>query len=250
MYETFEERRERVLSILEAMAMAVPITPSKFGLLSHPLISSVFNMSPKSGQIIVVTEENKAQAFKERLEHLATLKTMGHIWIFVQKPYKLDLIFFARDVLTTDEFTGLLRDGWMATEFPHQSGVRRMLSLFKRADKSKLMNKEEKEFYDSLPKIVTIYRGLQGAKSPVRGISWTLDFEKAKWFASRWKTVVRPGNVVTAMIHKDHIFAYFQDRNESEIIVNPDFLRDVREVPIDWDSELAKSKEESEETAK
>ena len=47
------------------------------------------------------------------------------------------------------------------------------------------MDKDEYEAYQMLPDIIDIYRGV-GNKSNPNGISWTTNFEMAKWFANRW----------------------------------------------------------------
>ena len=47
------------------------------------------------------------------------------------------------------------------------------------------MDKDEYEAHQMLPDIIDIYRGV-GNKSNPNGISWTTNFEMAKWFANRW----------------------------------------------------------------
>ena len=78
------------------------------------------------------------------------------------------------------------------------------------------MDEEEKKKYDSLPEYFTVYRG---ARDP-DGYSWTLDVEKARWFASRWGQDL---SVFSKKVNKlEDTVAYFNSRNEEEILLNED----------------------------
>jgi len=61
-----------------------------------------------------------------------------------------------------------------------------------------------------------------------RGLAWTLDRDKADWFARRW-----PGNeprVYTAQIDAGRILGYFVGCNEAEVVVDPADLPRLRGV--------------------
>lgn len=60
------------------------------------------------------------------------------------------------------------------------------------------MDKDEYEAYQMLPNTVDIYRGIASKSNP-NSISWTTNFETAKWFANRWN---KNGYVVKAKIFK------------------------------------------------
>ncbi|MSU01380.1 hypothetical protein [Tissierella pigra] len=77
---------------------------------------------------------------------------------------------------------------------------------------------------------VTIYRGEGEQSSPLdEAYSWTLDKDKAEWFANRYDTeeVCR---VYQAKVHIDNIKAYFEDRGEEEVIVFPEDVVDVQVI--------------------
>ena len=61
----------------------------------------------------------------------------------------------------------------------------------------------------------------------MEALSWTLDKEKAEWFAHRFG---EDGTVYQARIGKEHILAFFNARNESEVIIDPDRLTDITEA--------------------
>jgi len=91
------------------------------------------------------------------------------------------------------------------------------------AKKEFLMTKEEKDKFDLLPKRITIYRGLQDKKAKIKSLSWTLSEDKAKWFASRFRGEIK---VYKAEIDKEDVFMYTNDRNEEEVVINPNKLRE------------------------
>lgn len=63
-------------------------------------------------------------------------------------------------------------------------------------------------------------------------MSWTLSFERAKWFAERFGSNTQI--VYKAFVQKQDILAYFADRGEDEVVVDPDALKkyDIEEVDI------------------
>ena len=100
----------------------------------------------------------------------------------------------------------------------------------KRPGKEKwLMTKEEVAFLNNLPDTVTVYRGCPVKKS--NGLSWTLDREKALWFANRFnfKKKEWPFDqdccLIEGTVKKKHILAYLNGRNESEIVCDSRYVR-------------------------
>lgn len=52
------------------------------------------------------------------------------------------------------------------------------------------------------------------------GLSWTIDYSKAEWFAHRYDTDSEEGYILKADISRSNILAYFDSRGESEVVVN------------------------------
>ena len=77
------------------------------------------------------------------------------------------------------------------------------------------MSPEEREIFSSLPETFTVYRGHQEQNED--GYSYTLSYEKAKWFAERFKS--KSSSVIEKVVNKSEVFAYLHDRNEQEIII-------------------------------
>jgi hypothetical protein len=154
----------------------------------------------------------------------------------VNKPYRIILLQLVKDDLDDKEFSDLLSWIWTSTEFPHQESIFNLTELFKKAKKEYLMEPEEIAKMESLPSIVTIYRGLQDDKAKKRALSWTLSFEKAKWFANRW---AKRGEVLSAEISKDAIFMYTNSRGEEEVVVNPFRLQNVKTMEVDYGEKIS-----------
>lgn len=89
--------------------------------------------------------------------------------------------------------------------------------LFERADRDKLLKAG-----DPLPGPgpFTLYRGVagHGAFRKVRGISWTEDFEKALWFAQRFKIILDKPMVYETVVQREQILAYSNSRGEKEFL--------------------------------
>ena len=71
---------------------------------------------------------------------------------------------------------------------------------------------------------ITIYRGECTKSTPVqKALSWTLDKEKAVWFAKRFlclaSDIEKIGYVYTAKVNLKNIIGYYDGRKESEVVV-------------------------------
>jgi hypothetical protein len=118
-----------------------------------------------------------------------------------------------------DELGPLLLGVWSGAEWPLALvGERRWVAMFKAAV--------------GLPRPtdpLVIYRGAWRVRA--RGMSWTLDLERARWFARR-ETLMHPewgAAVYEATVPPRAVLALIPDddnsRGESEVVVNPNMLR-------------------------
>jgi len=130
------------------------------------------------------------------------------------------------------EYWHLLAVVWTDTEGPTQHR-RLWLDLFRcdRPGRHNLMTESERTFLEALPDPVTIYRG--APEKGKRGISWTVDPERAAWFAVRFN--IEEGHVYSASVPKSRIFAYFEERDEREVVIDPIGFRDIKRM--DWDQQ-------------
>ena len=60
------------------------------------------------------------------------------------------------------------------------------------------------------------------------GWSWTTEKAKAEWFARRFAALdrVKP-KVITGIVAKNDVIAYFGRRKEAEVVCRPKAVRDV-----------------------
>jgi hypothetical protein len=91
--------------------------------------------------------------------------------------------------------------------------------MFKKCDKKYLMTDEDYQVYEQLPETFTIYRGVAVGRNP-KGLSWTQNLETAKWFAHRFDQKDKKGYIQIGTAKKENVLAYFNTRNEDEIVYN------------------------------
>jgi hypothetical protein len=88
----------------------------------------------------------------------------------------------------------------------------------------------EHTFYDALPAVVPAWRGCERGRE--RGLHWTTDRAVAERFASGRRCVNQLPTLVQAQIPKEHIFAVFVSREESEIVLDPRRLKKLSSAPL------------------
>ena len=200
----------------------------------HPFTSSgLFFWESENGehQFGILDEGTEAyekwKAQKMRLIDMA--ETIFQIYILINTPWSLFFINLVEPYLSAEDFAALLKDAFMGMEQPNMDSnisTTQIKNYFKKCDKNALMEEEELEVYNSLPDIVTVYRGVTSYNNKkIEVLSWTIDPEVAKWSANRYE---EHGQVYAATISKKHILAYFGGRNEAEVIVDPSKLKDIK----------------------
>jgi hypothetical protein len=92
-----------------------------------------------------------------------------------------------------------------------------------RKNKDCLMTLEEKQYLDYLPDEIEIHRGMsvKESKNKNYGMSWSLSKKVAEFFAYEYYQTIasgKPMTVVTIKIPKNEAIAYFNRRDEDEIL--------------------------------
>ena len=223
-----------VFRALEFLAYALQIKID--GIISHPIITSPFVMKKGVSNDADMKErfhllspdmpeDEINRILKETLEMFNETAdgNIDHLFALCHKPYRLTLLSLAKFHLTKKDYTELLRDCWVDTEFPHQGEMKEIIKMFEIADKD-ILRQEDKVGFDALPERITVYRGIQGKKAKVRALSWTLSLDKARWFANRFEF---NGRVYEAMIDKQNVYFYTNSRQEEEVVLNPNKLKNI-----------------------
>ena len=228
---------QRVKTLTKALLHMEPeMTEFSPMIVHHPFTNSgVVGLQDEQGDLrignILESTEDKMQWQKQMEKIIDGTSNVFSLYHLIEKPYVLAFLKFAAPHLSKADFSTILADAWIRSEQPnHDPNLprSRLLAMFRAADPAILMDDEERKLLDTLEDTVTVYRGVHSAKSNgVNAMSWTLDKDTADWFAGRYG---RQGCVYEAKIQKEHIYALFLGRNESEVIVDPKYLTDITQV--------------------
>ena len=133
-----------------------------------------------------------------------------------------------KDQLNDKDYWRTLADAYTGSDnLYHLKEEIKEAFLEDRSEREYLMNKKELKIYNSLPENITIYRGMttEELESGDFGVSWTLSKECADYFAytygRNYATEGIPKLVHQLEVKKVEILAYFNDRNEQEVIYIP-----------------------------
>lgn len=234
LYRTdLKQVKETACALLDIQIHETEYSPM---IVKHPFTDNGITAIPdKDGnpQLINLMEDGNAlmkwRAFVRK--NINEAKSGYEIYMMVTKPYALTFLKFASHHLSREDLSQILASAWVRTEAPNQDvnvSKGELLYMFKSADPHFLMDESEYEAFLQLDDTVTVYRGVtrHNAKN-VKALSWTLNQETAEWFAHRFD---EDGTVYEAQIEKQHIYALFNGRNESEVILDPKYLTDISEV--------------------
>lgn len=200
-------------------------------ILDHPFIRIAI-YTDKQGQFMKITTKQDEDYAKNCLRNtIDKLEDYISLLVMVSPPYLPLFYKLTNNYLSAKDYAESLKFTWTEVEFPNKDpnvNQREWINYFKRADKNLLMSQEELEVYNNLPNEVEIYRGIN-SHGDYKGLSWTLDYEKAKWFSTRYDKG-KTGKVYKGTIDKKYIFAYFDERNEFEVVVDYTKINDVEEI--------------------
>ena len=180
--------------------------------LKHPLVFDVPHFDRMNHRA------NEALRYKKQaLAEAVAAKRWYTVLMLHERPYRPDgFVKYAHlmDDVSYWETAGAM---WVDTENHHQ--WRNLTSFIYEAPRPRrefLMNEDEREALAALPDDLIVYRGYQshGAKC----WDWSLDINVARFFANRFNC---EGTIATGHVKKANVIAYFTNRGEDEIFVNP-----------------------------
>lgn len=184
-------------------------------ILRHPLVHQVF-YNPALNRICNRTLQQKKAAVIEA----SLVGDWGKYLALHEKPYRLQALWDIHENLTPEQYWPLLADIWVGIE--NQWQYKSLLPQLFRAKPKRyefIMTLEERTILESYPEdLLTIYRGHQVVNA--QGWSWTFSPARAEWFAKRL-AVGRPHGVTRGTVKRNSIIAFFDNRNEDEVVVNP-----------------------------
>ena len=162
------------------------------------------------------------------VQTIRSAKSIEELYKFTAFKYRLlfvDLLAQAAlnfGLINVKTFSEMLSDTWTSSENPNSDpnvDTSELNRLFRLAKKEYLMSEEDKAYFDSLPDEITVYRGINTKYSEKRGLSWTIDKDRAIWFATRTGKTEN-SKLYTSKVKKEDIYCYLSDRGESEVVVD------------------------------
>lgn len=229
---SIEDVRNVAISLLY-----VDIVPTRISFIAtHPFTDAWDVAIPKEKDSKIAVEFLDLRNEEQRKEWRSYKKkkiekaSLIEILLMLNKPYILTFLKFAKGYISNKDLGECLHCSWKSIENistdVNVSGSE-LVAMFKRADRDTLMDKEEAKFYESLPDTVTIYRGVTKVnRTNQKALSWTLDYERAVWFANRYRDYEKEQaihEVWKLNVPKERILATFTTDgkdNEGKVVVN------------------------------
>ena len=163
-------------------------------------------------------------------------KDFGTALFTIDKAYRVQWMFENRNLFEdANVYYENLRLAYTMAEFP-LSGMSKgyVKELFYYKDNPKLMmEKKENKKFKKLSNEVSIFRGIKVSMGEEVdednvGFSFSLDKEKAEWFATRLLLPNDKAYLIEAKVQKKDILSLIFDREEKEVIADPDLITDVK----------------------
>jgi hypothetical protein len=201
-------KEERLLPELEPWVKDGPL-----GLfLNHPLVQELTVRMDHAALV------NKRYQFKvEAVKKATEAKDWNKVVYLHERPYRLEAFLEIKNKVD-EQYWNLLSTVWIDSEniWQHIRAWRK-LWVADVPNKQTAMDEAEQEAFADLPKTIKIYRGAK--QHNIRGLSWTLDRDKALWFAKRLKREAETMFLITATAQKKDVHAHLLGCGEREIIV-------------------------------
>jgi len=137
-----------------------------------------------------------------------------------EKPYRVDAFIEVADELGNKDYWELLASVWTGSENIWQN-IDSWVSLWNstRPNRELAMTENDRDELAAYPDTFTVYRGALFDENE-QGMSWTSDYDKAKWFSTRFAGEGDVPVVVERVINKSEVLAYLSGRGESEVVLD------------------------------
>lgn len=226
---------EKVQEIAISLLKTYPVFDEKYPfIVHHPFAQSDIVYIPEdpekgaAGNIKICSMRNEEEV-KEWRRYMQRVirrcKTVSAIMVYMSKPYYFAFIKSARHHMDDFTFGDVLHTAWISMEFPNNdiflSTCEVSLMMRMVGNRSYLMGEENLNYLKyRIPDEVTVYRGVRTERDQSERLSWTLSEEVARKFARSFSR--GGGFVYKGTIKKEDIIAYFDDRNEKEVVGFPE----------------------------
>lgn len=209
---------------------------------THPFTNTgiVAVQDPKMGEfkmLNIVENEDDLKQWREMVsDQIDQADKPYRIFVLMHPAYAMTFLKYAGVFMSDRDFANILGNAWVNAENANadvEVPLEEQIEMFRRAPRTHLMTGSELKTLRSFPEEITAYRGVEKLfEHELHALSWTTNVETAKFFASRFlkEGDKQPAKVYAAKIRKEHILAYFDRRDESEVIADPEYLTDIHPV--------------------
>lgn len=218
-YTDLDEVKKIAISFLYLDIKETPYSPA---IIQHPIFDSGFIHT--KDKILNILDDGLDEAIEYYKEKILSISNLDKIlYTIIRKPYYLTFLKYIKNALSNEDFSRILAICWTTEETPNDDinvPVSLAIKWFKASNKQHLMDTDEFKYFLNLPDTFIVYRGVTPGHNP-NGLSWTQDLDKAKWFSNRFGN----GYVREGLANKEDVLAYFNRRDEEEIIISPETLQ-------------------------
>jgi hypothetical protein len=193
--------------------------------IKHPLVFSIMHH-----EVLNATMNAMLRQKQKAVEAALREQRYSSYIILHERPWRFEAFSRVADLIPQDEYWILLREVWTDSEniWQNEAEWREVLTS-DAPHQERIMELDDYRQLLDMPDTIIIYRGFH-AEGRHMGLSWTIDREKAEWFAMRFQHC--EPTVFGGAVSRHDVIAYLTSRGEDEIIVLPENVRMMRPVQI------------------
>jgi len=141
-------------------------------------------------------------------------------YVFIHdRPFRFSALLDAKEWALKDDWFACAGSVWIDCEGPGKNAEVWRTEVFTLPDSLLTMTERDLLHYHSLETPVTVYRGATSRYHAKNGLSWTLDKDRAIWFAKRFSKLGHCRWLAEVKVDRAHISSMFFGRGESEVIL-------------------------------
>ena len=191
------------------------------------MYKNLYNVKLIAKQMLSSLQSKELSNWFDKKLHDA--KTVFDVMSLLKKEYRLSFLDKVCDYISKEDYSMNLVRAYVDTETPDEDldmNKDKLLEMLRKTNIEHTMTTEDKAILHSLGDKIIVYRGVSDRKKEKFDyLSWSYSYEQAEWFAKRYN---EDSIVYKAEIDKKHIFALTNRRQESEIILDPNYLSNIQ----------------------